>query len=107
MKRLITLISVLLLWSGSSWGQTTLISPTGDGGFENGSTFLANGWTTVNDVTNKWCVGTVSVPSAGTNAAFISNDIGPPTPCYTGSYGTYEDYTVNVTAAPTCPPLAL
>ena len=104
MKRLITLISVLLLWSGSSWGQTTLISPTGDGGFENGSTFLANGWTTVNDVTNKWCVGTVSVPSAGTNAAFISNDNGPPTPCYTGSYGTYEDYTVNVTAAPTCPP---
>ena len=25
-------------------GQTTLISPTGAGGFENGSTFAANGW---------------------------------------------------------------
>ena len=29
-------------------------------------------------------------------------DFGPPTPCYTGSYGTYEDYTINVIAA-TCP----
>jgi hypothetical protein len=29
-------------------------------------------------------------------------DVGPPTPCYTGTYGTYEDYTVNVIAAPTC-----
>ncbi|MCD4818529.1 MAG: lamin tail domain-containing protein, partial [Candidatus Cloacimonetes bacterium] len=27
-------------------------------------------------------------------------DTGPPTPCYTGSYGSYEDYTVNVTSAP-------
>ncbi len=29
-------------------------------------------------------------------------DSGPCDPCYTGSYGTYEDYTINVTAAPTC-----
>ena len=27
---------------------------------------------------------------------------GPTTPCYTGSNGAYEDYTLNVTAAPTC-----
>lgn len=26
-------------------------------------------------------------------------DTGPPTPCYTGSFGTFEDYTLNVTAA--------
>jgi len=30
-------------------------------------------------------------------------DVGPPTPCYTGSYGTFEDYTVNVLPAPACP----
>ena len=30
-------------------------------------------------------------------------DTGPPTPCYTGSYGSYEDYTVNVIAPPSCP----
>ncbi|TGD56897.1 GEVED domain-containing protein [Flavobacterium humi] len=28
-------------------------------------------------------------------------DMGPPTPCYTGTYGTYEDYTINVSTA-TC-----
>jgi len=27
---------------------------------------------------------------------------GPTTACYTGANGTYEDYTINVTAAPTC-----
>jgi len=35
-------------------------------------------------------------------------DTGPPTPCYTGTYGTYEDYTVNVILPPSClPPTAL
>ncbi len=29
-------------------------------------------------------------------------DNGPVTTCYTGTYGTFEDYTVNVTAAPSC-----
>lgn len=58
--------------------QTTLISPTGDGGFENGATFVANGWTEVNGAfngsNNNWFVGAVSTPSAGANAAYISND---------------------------------
>lgn len=57
-------------------GQTTLISPTGAGGFENGSTFAANGWTVSNSVNNPWLVGsavTGSAPISG-NAAFISNN---------------------------------
>ncbi len=29
-------------------------------------------------------------------------DAGPAVPCYTGSYGTLEDYTLNVTPAPSC-----
>ncbi|WP_300566014.1 GEVED domain-containing protein [Flavobacterium sp.] len=29
-------------------------------------------------------------------------DSGPPTPCYTGSYGTYEDYTLNIVASSPC-----
>lgn len=65
-----------LMLSIFTWGQTVLLSPTGDGGFETGPTFADNGWTTVNDATNKWFVGTVSTPYAGTNAAFISNDNG-------------------------------
>jgi hypothetical protein len=29
-------------------------------------------------------------------------DTGPPTPCYTGSWGSFEDYTVNVLEPPPC-----
>jgi hypothetical protein len=29
-------------------------------------------------------------------------DAGPPTPCYTGTYGTFEDYSINIQPAPTC-----
>lgn len=37
-----------------------------------------------------------------------SQDMGPAIPCYNGSYGSYEDYTLNVTAPPACPaPTAL
>ena len=31
-------------------------------------------------------------------------DTGPPTPCYNLSWGSFEDYTINVTAPPTTPP---
>ena len=29
-------------------------------------------------------------------------DAGPSSPCYTGTLGTFEDYTLNITAPPTC-----
>ena len=75
MKKLYFLL-LTVLFVATSNAQTTLISPTGDGGFESGATFLANGWTVVNGATNQWFVGTVAVPSAGTNSAYISNDVG-------------------------------
>lgn len=56
--------------------QTVLINPNGDGGFENGSTFAANGWTTVNATTNTWNVGTVPGWFTGTGGAYVSNDSG-------------------------------
>ena len=68
-----------LLAMSSAFAQTTLISPTGDGGFENGATFTSNGWTLVNHsatTNNNWYVGSVPVSAAGTNAAYISNDGG-------------------------------
>src|SRR5690606_26895975 len=52
--------------------QTTLFSTN----FENAtSTFGANGWTVVNQWTNKWIVGT-AIPYQGTKGAFISNNDG-------------------------------
>uniref|UniRef100_UPI0037C034E0 beta strand repeat-containing protein n=1 Tax=Flavobacterium sp. TaxID=239 RepID=UPI0037C034E0 len=56
-------------------GQSTLISPTGDGGFEFGTTLTDNGWTAVNSATNAWNVGTAT-SSGGTKSAYISNTSG-------------------------------
>lgn len=72
-------VSVFLFSFASLTAQTTLISPTGDGGFENGATFAANGWTVVNgtpNTTNTWHVGNAAVTSAGVNGAYISANNG-------------------------------
>src|SRR6478735_1470620 len=68
------MLLIAILQPGHLYSQTTLINPTGDGGFENGATFAANGWTVVNGATNQWFVGGVSTPSAGTRAAYVSDD---------------------------------
>ncbi|MDX2134140.1 MAG: PKD-like domain-containing protein, partial [Saprospiraceae bacterium] len=79
--------------------QTTLISPTGDGGFQNGATFAANGWTVVNGsgVINQWFVGTTPTLFP-TNSAYISNDPGGATHNYNGDAGSlvhfYRDITL-------------
>src|SRR5690606_40912086 len=52
---------VFLLVSAFSFGQTTHISPTGDGGFANGATFALNGWTATTSATttnNQWVCNT-------------------------------------------------
>ena len=68
----------LLVFNGI-FSQTTIINPTGDGGFDNGPSFLSNGWTVVNDANsanNNWYVGNAPGAFAGTNAAYISNTSG-------------------------------
>ena len=73
--RLILLFFVTLFLNYKTFAQTQLISAN-DGGFENGTkTFPANGWTVVNDNTNKWYVGTAT-KGAGTNGAYIDNNSG-------------------------------
>ena len=50
----------------------TLIDPTLGGGFENGTTFLANGWTAVQPGNaRQWQVGTAAGFQAGTQAAYV------------------------------------
>ncbi|MBN1634590.1 MAG: T9SS type A sorting domain-containing protein [Ignavibacteria bacterium] len=41
---------------------TTIIDPSGDGGFENGTSFLNNGWTVTQGSYNKWYVSTLNPP---------------------------------------------
>ncbi|MCX6249651.1 MAG: hypothetical protein NTX61_02760 [Bacteroidetes bacterium] len=72
MKRFLLFICTLLI-STFSIGQTTLISPTGDGGFETGGTFLANNWTVVNGAYNMYYVGATPIPYAGTNCAYTGS----------------------------------
>ena len=70
-------------------GQTTiLIDPTGDGGFETGATFAANGWTVVNSSTDSWVLGAVPAASNGARCAYISS-----TPTTTATW-TYSQFSV-------------
>jgi hypothetical protein len=66
--------AALAIGGAPSIAQTTLISPTGDGGFENGATFAANGWTVANSANNPWFLGTAVTTSPIANqSAYISN----------------------------------
>ncbi|PSK92066.1 BNR-repeat neuraminidase N-terminal domain-containing protein [Taibaiella chishuiensis] len=82
------LAPALLLGLSPLFAQTTLISPSGDGGFENGADFAANGWTVQNFTsanTNKWFVGSAATASAGSNSAYISDNATGTTYNYAGS----------------------
>lgn len=65
-----------MLFLGQSITAQILINPNAEGGFENGATFADNGWTTVNDATSKWQVGTAPGWFTGTGGAYVSNDNG-------------------------------
>lgn len=70
-KSLFLILFVLCIGLKSN-AQTTLISPAGDGGFETGSTFTANGWTSVNAATDGWNVGNVPISATGVNCGYVS-----------------------------------
>lgn len=73
MRRIILSLVVCCL-SVVAFGQTvTVLDPTGNGGFEAGtSTFAANGWSTAQGaVARVWQVGTAAGASSGTKAAYI------------------------------------
>lgn len=66
---------VLLFISINSQGQTNVFS-IADGGFETGTTFAANGWTSVNAANGNrcWYVGTGQTGFSGSRGAFIGNN---------------------------------
>lgn len=72
----IFLLLTLLLNGNYAVSQTVLINPALEGGFELGSTFADNGWTSVNDATNTWNVGGTPAWQTGANCAFVSNNSG-------------------------------
>ena len=54
----------------------TIIDPVGSGGFDQGNTFAANGWSVVNSSANKWVVGSTTFYNPP-NSAYISADGDP------------------------------
>lgn len=84
MKKVIFILSLLV--SLFSFTQVTLLSPTGDGGFETGATAAANGWTsTVGTATqNQWIVGS-SYAYGGSRGAYITNATSTAPNSYTNS----------------------
>src|SRR5690606_39708288 len=53
-------------------------------------------------VTATFNVGSNPMGSYRMRIGATDNDLGGD-PCYTGYYGSYEDYTLNITAPPSCP----
>lgn len=102
--------------------QNTLCSV--DITYETGYTYVTKIWVDWNDDADFLDAGEEVYSGTSTNAnpttlnasftvpiaAIVGNhrmriggaDSGPPTPCYTGSYASYEDYTLNVTATAAC-----
>ncbi|MEO5984790.1 MAG: hypothetical protein ABIP80_04750, partial [Ferruginibacter sp.] len=76
MRKIYTLFALLFLGIYGTNAQTTLISPTGDGGFETGATIALNNWTAVNAATNTWQAGTAATAFAGARGAYVSNNGG-------------------------------
>lgn len=89
-----TAVIVLFLFTTIiGYSQTVLIDPTGDGGFENGTTFAANGWTVVNGTSstsdyNRWVIGTDASPTDGIYCAYITDG-------HSGAYSTSAIYNYN------------
>ena len=85
-RRIYSFTLVWILLSITVARGQTIISPTGDGGFETGATFALNGWTAVNDANSKWYVGTFT-KSLGTRACYIDVN---------ANAGTTNNYNTNV-----------
>jgi hypothetical protein len=78
---------LLILCANTGVSQTIILDPNGDGGFENGNTFAANGWSVANTgQTNQWSLGTAAAGYSGARCAYLSTDGG-------------LTYTYNITAA--------
>ncbi|MFN3753487.1 fibronectin type III domain-containing protein [Flavobacterium sp.] len=87
-KVFFTLLTTFIL-SSISYAQTTIISPTGDGGFENATvTLAANNWlaTTSSATRNQWTCGNgnnVYPGFSGSNYGYVTNDTGTKPHAYT------------------------
>lgn len=72
----IPLFLVMIFGVQNSNGQTVLIDPSGDGGFENGSTLIANGWSEKKANSSFWEVGSIATQFNGNRGVYIAKTNG-------------------------------
>ena len=102
MKKLLFFLTFLFSLLGHT--QTTLLNPTGDGGFETGTTAALNGWTaTVGTATqNQWIVGS-AYAYGGSRGAYITNATSTAPNAYTMTTTRvthlYRNFTIPTNAA--------
>ena len=83
MRKITLLVLTLVMALGAISGllaETVLLSPTGPGGFESGTTFAANGWYTASSY-NYYQLGSATTPYAGNRCAFVG---------YSGYWSSYQ-----------------
>ncbi|MDY0089773.1 MAG: CUB domain-containing protein, partial [Flavobacteriaceae bacterium] len=101
-KKYSFLVLFLTLYTTIGISQTVIISPSGDGGFETGATFAANGWsaTTGTATQNQWVCNTGATTGfSGNRAAYVTNNTAgtPPPHSYTISATRVSHFYRNVT----------
>jgi len=76
---------LFLFFLNVGFSQTTIISPTGDGGFETGNTFALNNWTITSSGNNtRWVCSTNATGYTGNRCAYVSDsNANPPVHNYT------------------------
>ena len=101
-KKYSFLVLFLTLYTTIGISQTVIISPSGDGGFETGATFAANGWsaTTGTATQNQWVCNTGATTGfSGNRAAYVTNNTAgtPPPHSYTNNATRVSHFYRNVT----------
>ncbi|MFP9112730.1 GEVED domain-containing protein, partial [Flavobacterium sp. RHBU_3] len=92
--------------TGFTYGTKIWVDWNNDYDFTDSGELVYTGLSAANNPTT--LTGSFVVPSGASLGAHrmrvggTDNDSGPDTPCYASYYGTFEDYTLNVTAPPAC-----
>src|SRR5690606_2241069 len=75
------------------------LSPTGNGGFETGTTFSSNGWIEIQpNISQKWFVGTAAGVQGGSRAAYVGSSTAHSGSTTTSVFHFYRDIAIPVGA---------
>lgn len=102
-SKLLAFVLILFSFSIQTKAQTVHISATGNGGFESGTSFTANGWSNTSGTSsqNQWVVSTGASGYSGNRCAYVTNDTSasPPPNSYTINANHRTHFYRNITIA--------